>query len=75
MAKTGDIGQQHWRDLCEAVKRESERVGGHGKVILEISLQGGLPRHVACVQVSSTYICGSAAPPLTGDSPLAIEGS
>jgi hypothetical protein len=62
---------QHWRDLCEALEREAEAIGGHGRVVVELVFHAGAPQEMHVRDRAPRYRLGSSLPPLTGRSPLA----
>ena len=69
MAQSGR--DQNWRDLCEALRRESDAIGGYGRLSVEIVFHGGEPQEVHVHERVPRYRLGTAKPPLTGQSPLA----
>lgn len=70
--KTDEEGQsQHWRDLCEALQREARKLGGFGRLVVELSVNGGAPQQMHVIKSEPLYRFGRSQAPLTGKGPLA----
>jgi len=61
---------QNWRDLCEALQREADAIGGYGRLSVEIVFHEGRPQEMHVHERTPRYRLGSTRPPLTGRSPL-----
>lgn len=70
-----DNGKRHWQDLCEAVNREADAMGGFGRLTVQINFYQGLPQEVFVIERRPQYRLGHSVAPLTGQSPLAKLGS
>jgi len=61
-----------WRNLCEAVAREIDAMGGgSGRLTIEVAVRDGAPKSVHVLKREAFYLLDQTQPPLTGAGPLA----
>ena len=69
-AAGGAQENQCWLDLCEALQREAEAMGGFGRMTVEVVFHGGAPQELHVRERVPRYRLGGGKPPLTGRGPV-----